>query len=189
MAAYIVRRLLWTVLLLLVITAITFLIFYVLPSGDPAKLRAGRSPSPETLAAIRNQLGLDKPLYQQYGEYVWNIVRHFDFGNSYTNNQEVRTLVFSRLPNTIFLVLGAATIWFISGVVIGTVSAVARGSFWDRLLMGGALVASSAPVYWMGLVSLSLFSDDIGKCKLLPGSGAYQSAQGLIDKGHALILP
>jgi peptide/nickel transport system permease protein len=189
MAAYIVRRLLWTVLLLLVITAITFLIFYVLPSGDPAKLRAGRSPSPETLAAIRNQLGLDKPLYQQYGEYVWNIVRHFDFGNSYTNNQEVRTLVFSRLPNTIYLVLGAATIWFISGVVIGTVSAVARGSFWDRLLMGGALVAISAPVYWMGLVSLYLFSDDIGKFKLLPGSGAYQSAHGLIDKGHALIMP
>jgi peptide/nickel transport system permease protein len=189
MAAYIARRLLWTVLLLLVITAITFLIFYVLPSGDPAKLRAGRSPTPETLAAIRNQLGLDKPLYQQYGEYVWNIVRHFDFGNSYTNNQEVRTLVFSRLPNTIFLVLGAATIWFISGVVIGTVSAVARGSFWDRLLMGGALVAISAPVYWMGLVSLYLFSDDIGKFKLLPGSGAYQSAHGLIDKGHALILP
>jgi peptide/nickel transport system permease protein len=189
MAAYIARRLLWTVLLLLVITAVTFLIFYVLPSGDPAKLRAGRSPTPETLAAIRNQLGLDKPLYQQYGEYVWNIVRHFDFGNSYTNNQEVRTLVFSRLPNTIFLVLGAATIWFISGVVIGTVSAVARGSFWDRLLMGGALVAISAPVYWMGLVSLYLFSDDIGKFKLLPGSGAYQSAHGLIDKGHALILP
>jgi peptide/nickel transport system permease protein len=189
MAAYIVRRLLWTVLLLLVITAVTFLIFYVLPSGDPAKLRAGRSPSPETLAAIRNQLGLDKPLYQQYGEYVWNIVRHFDFGNSYTNNQEVRTLVFSRLPNTIYLVLGAATIWFLSGVIIGTVSAVARGSFWDRLLMGGALVAISAPVYWMGLVSLYLFSDDIGKFKLLPGSGAYQSAHGLIDKGHALILP
>jgi peptide/nickel transport system permease protein len=189
MAAYIVRRLLWTVLLLLVITAVTFLIFYVLPSGDPAKLRAGRSPTPETLAAIRNQLGLDKPLYQQYGEYVWNIVRHFDFGNSYTNNQEVRTLVFSRLPNTIFLVLGAATIWFLSGVVIGTVSAVARGSFWDRLLMGGALVAISAPVYWMGLVSLYLFSDDIGKFKILPGSGAYQTAHGLIDKGHALILP
>ncbi|HEV7751765.1 MAG TPA: ABC transporter permease [Baekduia sp.] len=189
MAAYIVRRLLWTVLLLLVITAITFLIFYVLPSGDPAKLRAGRAPSADTLAAIRNQLGLDKPLYQQYGEYVWNIVRHFDFGNSYTNNQEVRTLVFSRLPNTIFLVLGAATIWFISGVIIGTVSAVARGSFWDRLLMGGALVAISAPVYWMGLVSLYLFSDDIGKFKILPGSGAYQTAHGLIDKGHALIMP
>jgi peptide/nickel transport system permease protein len=189
MAAYIVRRLLWTVLLLLVITAVTFLIFYVLPSGDPAKLRAGRSPTPETLAAIRNQLGLDKPLYQQYGDFVWQIVRHFDFGNSYTNNVPVREAVFSRLPNTIFLVVGAACIWFLSGVVIGTVSAVARGSFWDRLLMGGALVAISAPVYWLGLVCLYLFSDDIGKFKLLPGSGAYQAAGNPLSKAHALILP
>ncbi|HEY4094316.1 MAG TPA: ABC transporter permease [Baekduia sp.] len=189
MAAYIVRRLLWTVLLLLVITAVTFLIFYVLPSGDPAKLRAGRSPTPETIAAIRNQLGLDKPLYQQYGEYVWNIVRHFDFGNSYTNNEPVRSLVFSRLPNTIYLVLGAAFIWFLSGVVIGTVSAVARGSLWDRILMGGALVAISAPVYFLGLVCLYLFSDDIGKFKLLPGSGAYQQAGNPLSKAHALIMP
>jgi peptide/nickel transport system permease protein len=189
MAAYIVRRLLWTVLLLLVITAVTFLIFYVLPSGDPAKLRAGRSPTPETLAAIRNQLGLDKPLYQQYGEFVWNIVRHFDFGNSYTNNVPVREAVFSRLPNTIYLVLGAAVVWFFSGVVIGTVSAVARGSIWDRLLMGGALVAISAPVYFLGLVCLYLFADDIGKYPLLPGSGAYQNAHDPLSKAHALIMP
>ncbi|MCW3001993.1 MAG: transporter permease [Conexibacter sp.] len=189
MAAYIVRRLLWTVLLLLVITAVTFLIFYVLPSGDPAKLRAGRSPTPETIAAIRNQLGLDKSIPVQYFEYVKKLVLHFDFGNSYTNNQPVRSLVFTRLPNTIFLVLGAAVIWFLSGVVIGTVSAVARGSIWDRILMGGALVAISAPVYWMGLVCLYLFSDDIGKFKLFPGSGAYQDAGSFIGKAHALIMP
>jgi peptide/nickel transport system permease protein len=189
MAAYIVRRLLWTVLLLLVITAVTFLIFYVLPSGDPAKLRAGRSPTPETLAAIRNQLGLDKSLPAQYVEYVKKLVLHFDFGNSYPNDQPLRTLVFSRLPNTIFLVLGAAVIWFLSGVIIGTVSAVARGSIWDRILMGGALVAISAPVYWMGLVCLYLFSDDIGKFKLLPGSGSYQDAGSLIGKAHSLIMP
>jgi peptide/nickel transport system permease protein len=189
MAAYIVRRLLWTVLLLLVITAVTFLIFYVLPSGDPAKLRAGRSPTPETIAAIRNQLGLDKSIPVQYFEYVKKLVLHFDFGNSYTNNQPVRSLVFTRVPNTIFLVLGAAVIWFLSGVIIGTVSAVARGSIWDRILMGGALVAISAPVYWMGLVCLYLFSDDIGKFKLLPGSGSYQDAGSLIGKAHALVMP
>src|SRR5258708_5633040 len=108
MAAYIFRRLLWTVVLLLVITAVTFLIFYVLPSGDPAKLRAGRTPSPETIAAIRAQLGLDRSLPVQYWEYVKKLVLHFDFGSSYTNNQSVRSLIFDRLPNTIFLVLGAA---------------------------------------------------------------------------------
>jgi peptide/nickel transport system permease protein len=189
MAAYILRRLLWTVLLLLVITAVTFLIFYVLPSGDPAKLRAGRTPSPETIAAIRHQLGLDRSLPIQYFDYVKKLVLHFDFGNSYTNNQSVRSLIFDRLPNTVFLVLGAAVVWFVAGVTIGIVSAVFRGSFWDRLLMGGALIAISAPVYWLGLVSLYLFSTDIGVWHIFPGAGAYQDAHGLIDKGHALLLP
>jgi peptide/nickel transport system permease protein len=189
MAAYILRRLLWTVLLLLVITAVTFLIFYVLPSGDPAKLRAGRSPSPETIAAIRHSLGLDKSLPVQYWEYVKKLVLHFDFGNSYVNDQPVRTLVFDRLPNTVFLVLGAAVIWFTAGVTIGIVSAVARGSFWDRFLMGGALVAISAPVYWLGLVMLYLFSDDIGVWKVFPGAGSYQDAHGFLDKAWTLVMP
>jgi peptide/nickel transport system permease protein len=130
MATYIARRLLWTLLLLLVITAVTFLIFYVLPSGDPAKLRAGRSATPETLAAIRSQLGLDKSLPYQYWDYVRKLVFHFDFGNSYTNNQPVKSLIFDRLPNTAFLVLGAALVWFVVGVGIGII----RGQPW--LLLG-----------------------------------------------------
>lgn len=189
MAAYIFRRLLWTVVLLLVITAVIFLIFYVLPSGDPAKLRAGRTPSPETIAAIREQLGLDRSIPAQYWDYVKNLVWHFDFGTSYTNNQPVKTLVFDRLPNTIFLVLGAAVIWFVSGVLIGIISATRRGTLWDRVLMGGALIAISAPVYWLGLVSLYLFSDDIGVWHVFPGAGSYQDAQGFLEKAHTLILP
>jgi peptide/nickel transport system permease protein len=189
MAAYIARRLLWTVLLLLVITAVTFLIFYVLPSGDPAKLRAGRSPSPETIAAIRQQLGLDRSLPYQYYDYVRKLAFHFDFGSSYTNNQPVKALVFDRLPNTIFLVLGAAVLWFVSGVTIGIVSATRRGTFWDRALMGGALLAISAPVYWLGLVGLYLFSNDIGVWHIFPGSGAYQSAHGFFAKCWSLVMP
>jgi peptide/nickel transport system permease protein len=189
MAAYIFRRLLWTVLLLLVITAVTFLIFYVLPSGDPAKLRAGRAPSAETLAAIREQLGLDKPIYVQYWDYVKGLVLHFDFGNSYTNNQDVKSLIFDRLPNTVFLVVGAAIIWFTAGVTVGIVSAIFRGTFWDRALMGGALVAISAPVYWLGLVCLYLFSKDIGVWHIFPGAGAYQDAHGFLDKCWALVMP
>ncbi|HET6508730.1 MAG TPA: ABC transporter permease [Baekduia sp.] len=189
MAAYILRRLLWTVLLLLVITAVTFVIFYVLPSGDPAKLRAGRSPSPETIAAIRHSLGLDKSLPVQYWEYIKKLVLHFDFGNSYVNDQPVKTLMFDRLPNTMFLVFGAAIIWFVAGVFIGIVSAVARGSFWDRFLMGGALVAISAPVYWLGLVALYLFANDIGVWHVFPGAGAYQDAHGFFHKAWTLVMP
>jgi peptide/nickel transport system permease protein len=189
MASYIARRLLWTFLLLLVITAVTFLIFYVLPTADPAAQRAGRDPSPELISAIRHQLGLDKSLPAQYVDYTKNLFLHFDFGQSFINNTSVRSLIFDRLPNTIFLVLGAAVIWFISGVTIGIISAVKRGSFWDRLLMGGALVAISAPVYWMGLVSLYLFADDIGVWHIFPGSGAFADAHGFPAKCWAMVMP
>ncbi|MBI5106307.1 MAG: ABC transporter permease [Solirubrobacterales bacterium] len=189
MGAYIVRRLLWTVVLLLVISAVTFFIFYVLPTADPAALRAGRDPSQDLIEQIRQQLGLDDPWYVQFKDYISNLVFHFDFGNSFVNNAPVKELIFDRLPNTMFLVFGAAIIWFVVGVGIGIVSAVARGSIWDRLLMGGALVAISAPVYWLGLVSLYLFSDDIGQFKIFKGAGAYQNASGFLEKCWAMFLP
>ncbi|QEC46707.1 ABC transporter permease [Baekduia soli] len=189
MAAYIARRLLWTILLLLVISAVTFLIFYVLPSGDPATARAGRDPSPALVASIRHQLGLDRSLPAQYWDYTRKLFFHFDFGHSFTNNTSVKSLIFDRLPNTVFLVVGAAIIWFLAGVGIGIVSAVKRGSFWDRALMGGALVLISAPVYWMGLVCLYLFSNDIGRFKIFPGSGAYQDAHGFFSKCWTLVMP
>jgi peptide/nickel transport system permease protein len=189
MAAYIVRRLLWTIVLLLVITAVTFLIFYVLPTADPAALRAGRDPSEDLIKAIRDQLGLDDPVPVQYWHYIKDLVLHFDFGNSFVTNTSVKSLIFDRLPNTIFLVLGAAVIWFTAGVLIGIVSAVFRGTIWDRLLMGFALVAISAPVYWLGLVCLYLFSNDIGVWHIFPGSGSYQDAHGFLDKAWTLTLP
>lgn len=189
MASYIARRILWTILLLLVITAVTFLIFYVLPTADPAALRAGRDPSPDLIRAIKHQLGLDKSLPEQYWHYTDRLFFHFDFGDSFINNTSVKSLIFDRLPNTIFLVVGAAVVWFTAGVVIGTISATRRGSFADRFLMGGALIAISAPVYWMGLVCLYLFADDIGKWKIFPGSGSYQDAHGFFNKCWTLVLP
>ncbi|HEX2103658.1 MAG TPA: ABC transporter permease [Solirubrobacteraceae bacterium] len=189
MGIYILRRLLYMVVVLLFVIALTFLIFYVMPSADPAALRAGRSPTPETLAAIREQLGLDKPLYEQFWLYIKNLVLHFDLGNSFVNNAEVRDLVFDRLPNTLFLIAGAALLWFFSGVLVGTISAVKRGTILDRAAMGSALLAISAPVYFTGLVALYLFSDDIGLFPLLPGAGAYQQAEGFFAKIPTLIMP
>src|SRR5215210_1665671 len=103
MGIYILRRLLYMVVVLLFVIALTFLIFYVLPTADPAALRAGRSPTPETLAAIREQFGL----------YIKNLVLHFNLGNSFINNADVRELVLDRLPNTLFLIVGAALLWFV----------------------------------------------------------------------------
>src|SRR3954469_2074922 len=189
MGRYIIRRVLWIIVLLVVITFLTFLIFYLLPSTDPATLKAGRNATPERIAAIRHQLGLDKPWYEQYWIFLKNLVLHFDLGHSYTQDADVKTLLLDRIPRTLFLVVGAAFLWLIAGVVIGSISAVKRGSVVDRIAMGGALVAISAPVYWLGLVMLYLFANDIGKIKIFPGVGAYQDASGFFAKIPTLVLP
>src|SRR5438309_842727 len=108
MTRYIIRRLLWVVVLLFLVSLITFLIFYILPSADPAQLRAGRQPNPQLVAQIRHQLGLDKPWYTQYFHYIKRLVLHFDFGYSYQNTISVKQQIFDRLPATISLTLGAA---------------------------------------------------------------------------------
>ncbi|HWC87268.1 MAG TPA: ABC transporter permease [Solirubrobacteraceae bacterium] len=173
MTTYIIRRLLWVIVLLFLVSFLTFVIFYLFPSADPAVLRAGHQPSPQLIAAIRHQFGLDKPWYVQYYNYMKALILHFNFGFSYQNNISVRTQIFDRLPATISLVVGGAVVWLGSGIAIGTLSAVKRGSLFDRVAMGGALVAISAPVFWLGLVSLYLFASDIGKFPIFPGQGSY----------------
>jgi peptide/nickel transport system permease protein len=170
---YIIRRVLWMIALLFLVSAITFTIFYALPSADPAALRAGRNPNPQLVEQIRHNLGLDKPLYQQYFDYMKNLLTKGDFGYSYQNNVSVRSQIFQRLPATISLALGAAVLWLTVGILVGIVSATRPRSFIDRFSMGGALVAISAPVYFLGLVALYLFANDIGKFPILPGAGSY----------------
>ena len=189
MGTYIFRRLLWTVLLLFFVSALTFLIFNVLPTADPAKLRAGRNQTPETVAAIRDQLNLDDPFLVRFFNYLTDLVLHFDFGKSVLNDEAVRPLIFEALPNTLMLVLGAAVLWFVSGVIIGTISAVRRGTLLDRVAMTTALVAISAPVYWLGLVSLYLFSSDLGVLKIFPAAGTYDASEGLLTSISSLFLP
>jgi len=173
MTTYIVRRLLWVIVLLFLVSAITFVIFFALPSADPAQLRAGRQPNPQLVEAIRHKLGLDKSLPVQYYRYMKGLVLHFDFGYSYQNNISVKEQIFDRLPATASLAVGAAVIWLVIGISVGTISAIKRRSLFDRVAMGGALVGISAPVYWLGLLSLYLFANDIGKIKIFPGSGSY----------------
>jgi peptide/nickel transport system permease protein len=174
MARYIIRRFLWMIVLLFVVSAITFVIFYALPSADPAKLRAGRSATHATIEHIRTTLGLDKPIYVQYFRYMKQIVLHFDFGYSYQNDTDVRQQILERMPATISLTAGAVVVWLAVGLPVGILSAVRRRTLVDRIAMGGALLAISAPVYWLGLLALYLFSQDIGVFKLLPGSSTYR---------------
>jgi peptide/nickel transport system permease protein len=190
MTRYIIRRILWGIALLFGVSFITFVIFYLLPTANPALLRAGHQPTAALIKAINHQLGLDKPWYTQYYDYMKALVLHFNFGYSYEYQAPVRTVIFKALPATISLALGAAVIWIVSGVVIGTISAVRRRSRFDRATMGAALVAISAPPYWLGLVVLFLFSTQIGKLPILPGAGSYTGLTA--DPVHwftALIMP
>ena len=173
MGRYIIRRLLWVIVLLIVVSAVTFIIFYELPSANPAVLRAGRSPNPALIAAISKSLGLNRPIYVQYWLYMKNIILHFNFGYSYQFSQPVRTMIFQRLPATISLTVGAVVVWLLIGLPIGILSAIRSRSVLDRTAMGGALVAISAPSYWLALVSLYLFANDIGIIKIFDGAGTY----------------
>ena len=179
MLAYIIRRLLWMVVLLFAISAITFVIFYVLPSDDPALRRAGSRASPARVEAIRHQLGLDKPVIalpweqSQMRRYYSDLFLHGDLGRSYTNNAEVKELIKTRLPATIQLAVGAMIFWLLIAFPVGILSALRRRSLPDRFTMGVTLIAISAPVYWLGLVALYLFDETLGRFPLLPGFDSY----------------
>jgi peptide/nickel transport system permease protein len=173
MITYIIRRLLWGALLLVLVSALTFLFFDIFPSVDPAVLRAGRNSDPRTVAFIRHELGLDKPISTQFFVYMKNLFLHFNFGYSYYSGASVLGLMKDRLPATLSLTAGAAVVWLLAGIPIGIISAIKRGTVLDRASMGIALVFISMPVFWLGLVVLYLFANDIGRFPILPGANTY----------------
>jgi peptide/nickel transport system permease protein len=170
---YIIRRILWGVLLLILVTALMFVLFRILPTGDPARLRAGHHASPKVVADIRRDLGLDKSLPTQFWIYMKNVFLHFNLGYSYYSNAPVRGLIAERLGATLSLMVGGTAIWLAVGLPVGIVSALRRRSWLDRASMGTALVFVSAPEYWLGLIALYLFAADIGRVKIFPGAGSY----------------
>ncbi len=173
MGTYIVRRILWGIVLLLAVSAITFIFFNVFPSADPAQLRAGRNASPQIIHYIRHELGLDKSVPVQFFVYMKNIFLHFNFGYSFYTGASVLSLIQDRLPATLSLAVGAAIIWLMMGIPVGILSAIKRGTIWDRMAMSTALIFVSMPVFWLGLVVLFLFANDIGRFHVLPGANTY----------------
>jgi peptide/nickel transport system permease protein len=176
---YIVRRLLWVVLVLLVITMVTYAIFFVMSPGDPATAFAGKAPTADTIAEVKRQFGLDKPIWEQY----WLFVRHLfggdqygwpGLGFSFVTRSPVKPILFDRFVITAQLAIGAALVWLCIGIPIGIVSAVKRRSLLDRLSMGLALFFVSAPVFWLGLMGLWLFWF---KLHVSPGTGYISIAQ------------
>ena len=173
MTLYIIRRVLWGILLLILVTALIFLLFRILPTGDPARLRAGHNASPKVIADLRVDLGLNKSLPEQFWIYMKDVFLHFNLGYSYYSSAPVRGLIAERLGATLSLMVGASFIWVATGLPVGIVSALRRRSWLDRTSMGTALVFVSAPEYWLGLIALYLFAADIGQIKIFPGAGSY----------------
>jgi peptide/nickel transport system permease protein len=151
MLTFIARRSLWTVLVMFAITVLVFVIFFKTPGIDPARQIAGRNPSPQILAAIRHEFGLDRPFPVQYGLMMKRIFISRDLV-SYSNGTKVVQEIFAAAPATLSLVFGAAIIWVVVAIAMGVAAAVLRGTLLDPLLMIIALIGISMPVFWLGEV-------------------------------------
>jgi peptide/nickel transport system permease protein len=192
MLVYLTRRLFWLVITLLVITAITFVIYFVLPPVSPAVLFAGKEATPQLVATVQHELGLDHPVWVQYLLFLKHLVLGDQFGwpglgFSYVNHSSVKSLLAGRVVVTVVLAVGAALLWLAMGITIGVISAIRQRSVWDRLALGFAIFFISAPVFWLGLVLLWVFWYKLG---VAAGTGYFPPGQyGLLTWLDHMILP
>src|SRR5438477_5573010 len=180
--AYFVRRILRALSTLLGTAFIIFMLVRVVPA-NPAVTIAGPKADPETLAAIRKDLGLDDPLVVQYGRYVGRLVRG-DLGRSYMTGRRVTDVIVERLPATAWLALTSLALGFFLGLVLGIVTAARRGSLIDVAVLLGTLIGLSIPTFWLGNLLIYEFSY---RLKLLP-LGGYGTWRHLVLPAATLAL-
>ncbi len=194
------------VILLLIVTAATFAVFFVVPRlagatpEDLASRYVGRNAAPEVIREIAEKLGFTDPIWVQYGRFVTGLVLGADyntgpttvhcpapcFGYSFLTQNPVLPDLINRLPVTMSLAAGAALIWLIAGVSTGVVSALRRGSVVDRAAMGVALAGVSLPIFFTGLLALSIFSYGLGITA--PGGSYVPIAENPLRWAYNLIL-
>ncbi|HYE00246.1 MAG TPA: ABC transporter permease [Alphaproteobacteria bacterium] len=160
MAGFLARRVGGALLILLGVTAITFALLFLVPA-DPARQIAGRSASAATVESIRQQLGLNLPLWEQYGRYLLRLAGG-DMGRSYIQRTEVASLIWSRLPATLLLMLGAIVCELLIGLTAGVVAAVRRGRAVDNAVMVASFIGVSAPQFVVGILLLYVFAVQLG---------------------------
>ncbi len=207
MGVYLVRRMVAAVVLLLVVTAATFAIFFLVPRlagatpEDLASRYVGRTASPEVIHQIAEKLGFTDPIWVQYGRFLKGLVLGADystgpttvhcpapcFGYSFLTQNPVLPDLLDRLPVTMSLAAGAALIWLVAGVSTGVISALRQGSVFDRATMGVALAGVSLPIFFTGLLALSIFSYGLGITA--PGGSYVPLGENPLRWAYALILP
>jgi peptide/nickel transport system permease protein len=153
MVTFVVRRLAWTVLVLFVISVITFFIFFKTPGVDPARALAGRNPSAQTLAEIRAQFGLNRPLPVQYLLMMKQLFVTRSLVSYSNQGLLVVPEIAAAAPATLSLVFGAAVLWVVVAIAMGVAAALLRGTWLDPVLMVLALIGFSAPVVWVGTLA------------------------------------
>jgi peptide/nickel transport system permease protein len=184
MARFLVRRLLSMIFVMFVVSVLTFLIFNVIPNGDPASRMAGRVPTERQIERIREEWGFDEPLYVQYATTMKKVFT----GDliSYTNQSDVIDEIVRGAPRTFSLAIGAAILWMVFAVALGLFSAVRAGKFADRFLTVLALIGISMPVFWVG----ALMNHYLGfKAGIFPNGGYVEFSENPVDWFYHLIMP
>jgi peptide/nickel transport system permease protein len=183
-ARFIVRRLFSMILVLFLISILTFFIFMVIPGGDPAVRMAGKSATPTTIAAIRRDWGFDQPVYTQYLKTMEKVFS----GDlvSYINQRNVIDEIKNDIPRTFSLAIGAAIMWMVIAVAMGLYTAVKAGQFADRGLTVLALIGISMPVFWIG----ALMNYYLGfKWNIFPNGGYVPLTENPWQWFYHLIMP
>ena len=201
MYRYLIRRLLWAGVLFLSVTVVSYIIFFLVPA-EPARLMAGPQAPPDQVARIRKQMGLDDPVYVQYGRFLGGMMPiSFDggphlkapsLGRSYATRQPVTEIIKDAAPVTASLVFGGAILWMLIAVPIGILSALRPRSLLDRSAMVFVLIGISAHPVWIGLILIYFVGYKAGLTPL----GGYcdminpsTDCGGPIEWAHSLILP
>jgi peptide/nickel transport system permease protein len=171
MFTYIARRLLAAIPMLFAISVASFLLLHALP-GDPTAVLLGQEATPEAMAELRKELGLDRPLHIQYFEFMGNVFQG-DFGRSFYSGRPVAEELLMRVPATIELALAAMIIACIVGISLGILASVRPRTWIDFTCLGVALVGVSMPIFWLGFLAQQFFAGRLG---LVPFGGRYDAA-------------
>jgi peptide/nickel transport system permease protein len=151
MLQYLIRRVLWACVLFIVITMVSYVIFFIIPV-NPAALACGQRATADCIENAKKNLKLDAPIYEQYGNFLWQLVGHQNLGKSYFNRQSVNETVMNAAPVTASLVIGGAILWMLIALPIGILSALRPRSLLDRTSMVFVLIGISAHPVWIGLI-------------------------------------
>lgn len=184
MFAFVVRRALQTVPVIIGVTLATFMLTQIIP-GDPVDVLLGPGASDEARDRLRASMGLDRSVPEQYLLYLWNMLRG-DFGQSFTFAQPVSKILAARMANTALLAFAAIVLASVVGVAVGTWSAVRPGSIQDRGLTVGVLFLNSMPSFWLGLVLILVFGLHL---RVLPVSGMSSGEGGVLNLLSHMVLP